>query len=89
MARSCVRGSSGWTLGEGSSLRGWSVAGTGFPGKRSRHQAGQSSRSSESCGFVLGSPARSRELCLMILMGPFQLAIFSGSILHIVKSNIS
>jgi len=28
----CIRGSSDWTLGKGSSLRGWSVTGTGFPG---------------------------------------------------------
>jgi len=29
-----------------------------------------------SCGLVLGSPARSINLGLMILMGPFQLQIF-------------
>ncbi|KAK4823316.1 hypothetical protein QYF61_000918 [Mycteria americana] len=34
-----------WTLGKGPSLRGWSVTGTGSPGKWSQHQACQSSRS--------------------------------------------
>ena len=33
-----------------------------------------------SYGLVLGSPARSRELDLMVLMGPFQLEICYGSV---------
>ena len=34
---------------------------------------------SYSCGFVLGSPGRRRDLDSMILMGPFQLRIFCDS----------
>jgi len=40
---------------------------------------GASGRCSLSYGLVLGSPARSRELDSMILMGPFQLEIFYDS----------
>ena len=61
MEWSCIR-SSDWTLGKGTSLRGWLVTAAGSPGKWSQHQACQSSRS--------------MELDLMILMGPFQLEIF-------------
>lgn len=45
MGWSHVRGISDWTLGKCSSLRGWLVTGTGFPGKWSGSQACQSSRS--------------------------------------------
>jgi len=45
MEWSCVRGNSDWTLGNGSSLRGWSVTETGSPGKWSQYQACQSARS--------------------------------------------
>ena len=44
-AWSCVREGSGWVLGTGSPLRGWSGTATGSPGKRSWHQACWSSRS--------------------------------------------
>ena len=37
MERSCIRGSSDWTLGKGSSLRESSVTGTESPGKWSQH----------------------------------------------------
>ena len=42
---SCFRGSSDWTLGKGSSLRGRSVTGTDSPGQWSWYPACQSSRS--------------------------------------------
>jgi len=44
MEKSCVRGSSDWTLGKCSSLRGWSVTGKGSSRKRSRLQVCQHSR---------------------------------------------
>lgn len=57
------------------------VAGTGSPGLWSRDQACHSSRSIldnalKSCGLVVDSPARNRELDLMILVSPLQCEIF-------------
>lgn len=50
---------------------------------------GVSGQYSQSYGLVLGSPATSRELDSMILMGPCQLEIFYNSILYTVESSIS
>ncbi|KAK4823263.1 hypothetical protein QYF61_000230 [Mycteria americana] len=49
MEGNCIRGSSDWTLGKGSSLRGLSVTGTQSPGKWSEHQACQKWYISISC----------------------------------------
>jgi len=61
------------------------VAGTGFPGKWSQHQAYQTSRSVWMAllglWFNLGSQVRSRELDLMILTSPFQLEIIYDSMI--------
>lgn len=74
-----VKGSSDWTLGKGSSLSRWSIAGTGSP----QHQACQSSGRSLLVvwfnGLVLNKPARRRELAL-VFMGPFQLRTFFDSV---------
>ena len=63
---------------------GWLHTGTGSPGTWSRHQACQSLRSVCTVLLVirsefLGRPVWSQELDSMVLVGPFQLGIFSDS----------
>lgn len=72
--------SSVWTLGQGSMLRGWSATGMTLQG------GGHSTKHARIhrmvllvMGLILGDPASSRDLGLVILMGPFQLEVFHDS----------
>lgn len=81
---SCFEGSSDWIPRKYSFLREWSVTaavtqGSGQGTKPVRVQ-GAPGWHSEPYSLMLGSPVRSRECDLMILMGPFILEIFSDSI---------
>lgn len=80
MEWSYVRRSWDWTLREDSSLRWWSVTGTCSPGKWSRHQGCQTSRSVWTMllvfGLILGTSESNRDLDSMILIGHFQLELF-------------
>lgn len=73
-AQSCIRQSSDWISGEGSSLKGWSVTTASHLAGFKEHRADAPDH-----GLALGNPVRSREFDLMVLMGPSQLEIFCNT----------
>lgn len=80
---SCIEGSSDWTPGKDSSLRGWLVTGpvTQGSGRGTKPVRvwGAPRWHSQPYSLVLGSPVRGRELELMTLMAPFIIEILCDS----------